>query len=84
MPDPNRLDARVSVLETVTVQHTNTLGEHASAIKDSTDRLQKTKETLDFYQTFLRGVMWVLVPLTTLAAYVLTQAKGLLWGILAK
>jgi len=83
-PDPNRLDARVSVLESVTVQHTNALGEHAQAIKTSADQVQKTKERLDFYQTFAKGVMWVLVPLCTALTFVLSQAKDLITHALSK
>ena len=83
-PDPNRLDARVSVLESVTVQHTNALGEHAQAIKTSADLSQKTKERLDFHVTFVKGVMWVLVPVGTVLTFLLSQAKDLIAHALSK
>ncbi len=82
--DPNRLDARVSVLESVTVQHTNTLGEHAQSIKGMAEQSQKTKERLDFHVNFVKGAMWVLVPIGTILAFILSQAKELIAHTLSK
>jgi hypothetical protein len=82
--DPNRLDARVSVLESVTVQHTNTLGEHAHSIKETAEQSQQTKERLDFHVNFVKGVLWVLVPVGTVLAFILSQAKELIAHTLSK
>ena len=82
--DPNRLDARVSVLENVTVQHTNTLGEHAHSLKETADLSLKTKDRLDYHITFIKGAMWVIVPLTTVITFMVVQAKSLIWNALTK
>lgn len=72
------------MLESVTVQHTNTLAEHTHAVKETQELSQKVKERLDFYQTFVKGVLWVLVPLCTVLTFILTQAKDLIASTLSK
>lgn len=71
-------------MENVTVQHTNALGEHAHSIKETAEQSQRTKERLDFHVTFVKGAMWVLVPLGTMATFILSQAKDWLTHALSK